>query len=236
MTSSPAERVLVVDDEADLRELLLFKLREAGFEVEAVATALEGLAAAARLAPAVVVLDLMLPDLPGTEVCKRLRADPDARDIAILMLTAKGEEVDRVLGLELGADDYVVKPFSVRELVARVRALARRVRDRRTAPPASEERLLRWKGITVDPAAHRVRRDGEEIVLTPIEFKLLVLLLSSPQRAFTREILLDDVWNISSEVTTRTVDTHVKRLREKLGPYGELIETVRGIGYRLRPP
>ena len=236
MSGPLGDTVLVIDDEADLRELLTFKLREAGFAVSAVATATAGLAAAQAEHPAVVVLDLMLPDLPGTEVCKRLRADPTARDVAILMLTAKGEEMDRVLGLELGADDYVTKPFSVRELVARVRALARRVSDRREAPPVTEDRLLRWKNLTADPAAHRVHLDDREIILTPLEFKLLVLLLSHPERAFTRDSLLDEVWNISAEVTTRTVNTHVKRLREKLGSYGELIETVRGVGYRLRPP
>jgi two-component system phosphate regulon response regulator PhoB len=229
------ESVLVVDDEADLRNLVVMKLKEAGFVAEGAPNAAQALAAAARLRPVVVVLDLMLPDRPGTEVCKALRADPLLRDAGVLMLTAKGEEVDRVLGLELGADDYVVKPFSVRELVARVRALARRVGDRRAPKPEAPD-MLRWKGLEVDARAHRVTADGEELVLTPLEFRLLSMFLAQPGRAFTRDQLLDSVWNISADVTTRTVDTHVKRLREKLGAYGDIIETVRGVGYRLREP
>jgi two-component system phosphate regulon response regulator PhoB len=227
--------VLVVDDEADLRNLLLFKLREAGFVAEAAASATEALSAAARLRPSVVILDLMLPDLPGTEVCKRLRADPMLGDLGILMLTAKGEETDRVVGLEIGADDYVVKPFSVRELVARVRALSRRVSDRRSVAGAEPQRLT-WRDLVVDTAAHRIHIGDREVLLTPIEFRLVTVLLTKEGRALSRERLLSEVWNITADVTTRTVDTHVKRLREKLEDYGDLIETVRGVGYRVRAP
>jgi two-component system, OmpR family, phosphate regulon response regulator PhoB len=235
MGNDDRESVLVIDDEEDLRNLLLYKLGEAGFRAEAAATARAGLAAVASLHPTVLVLDLMLPDLPGTEVCKRLRADAAYRDLGILILSARGEETDRVVGLEIGADDYVVKPFSVREVVARVRALARRVSDRRAAPPPTEERMLRWRELRVDPVAHRAFLAGVELALTPMEFRLLALLLAPPERAFSRDRLLDEVWGITADVTTRTVDTHVKRLREKLGAVGELVETVRGVGYRLRP-
>jgi two-component system phosphate regulon response regulator PhoB len=229
--------VLVVDDEADLRNLLLYKLREEGYEVEAVGTAAAGLAAAARLRPDVIVLDLMLPDQPGTDVCRKLRGDERTADAAILMLTARGEELDRVVGLELGADDYVVKPFSVREVVLRIRSLARRAADRASARAAvAEGRPLAWRGLELRPGEHRALADGTELPLTPLEFRLLERFMSQPGRAFTREQLLDRVWNITADVTTRTVDTHVKRLREKLGAYGEAIETVRGVGYRLRPP
>ncbi|MCK6549038.1 response regulator transcription factor [Myxococcota bacterium] len=228
-----AETVLVVEDEADFRELVAFKLRESGFVVEAAGTAREGLAAARRLHPSVVILDVMLPDQPGTEIVKQLRGDPHLKDVSILMLTAKGEEIDRVVGFELGADDYVVKPCSVRELMLRVRALARRTSDRRTTPP-DEVRPLAVDGLEIDPAAHKALVHGTELALTPIEFKLLLLLASNPGRAYSRERLLGEVWGITAEVTTRTVDTHVKRLREKLGPLGELIETVRGVGYRFK--
>ena len=235
MIPSARDPVLLVDDELDLRELLLFNLREAGFAVTAVATAAEGLDAAERLDPAVVVLDLMLPDLPGTEVCRRLRAHPSLGDVAILMLTARGDERDRVLGFEVGADDYVVKPFSVRELVLRVRALARRSAERRLARGAVDQgRRLRYRGLSLDPVRHRVYADGAELSLRPLEYKLLLLLIEHPGQVFRRAELLREVWSITAEINTRTVDTHVRRLRDHLGAYGEAIETVHGHGYRLR--
>jgi two-component system phosphate regulon response regulator PhoB len=242
MTTSapqPAERILLVDDEPDLLRLVSFNLREAGFDVEAVATGAEGLAAAARVRPAVVVLDLMLPDLSGTEVCRQLRASADVADVAILMLTARGDEYDRLLGFEVGADDYVVKPFSVRELVMRVRALARRANERqkaRTAKDAAAGERLAWRGLEVDTVRHRAYADGNELVLRPLEFKLISLFLEHPGKLMSRATLLEEVWGISADVNTRTVDTHVKRLREKLGNYGEAIETVHGFGYRLKDP
>jgi two-component system phosphate regulon response regulator PhoB len=229
------DRILLVDDEPDLRQLLLFNLRDAGFEPEAVATGAEGLATAKRLHPAVVLLDLMLPDMSGTEVCRQLRADPQLGDVAILMLTARGDEYDRVLGFEVGADDYVVKPFSVREVVMRVRALARRVTERRLARGSeSTGARLRWRGLEVDPVRHHVWIDGAELVLRPLEYRLIALLLEHPGKVFSRAELLQEVWGISADVNTRTVDTHVRRLRERLGAYGDAVETVHGFGYRLR--
>ena len=228
-------RVLLVDDEPDLQQLLIFNLSEAGFAAEAVGTGAAAIEAAARARPSVVILDLMLPDLPGTEVCRRLKADPATRSISVIMLTAKGEEVDRVVGFEVGADDYVVKPFSVRELVLRVRALARRSVERHAARSAADEgRRLSWRGLSIDPVRHRVYADGAELAMRPLEYKLLAILLEHPGVVFARAQLLEEVWGIRGDVSTRTVDTHVRRLREKLGLYGEAIETVYGFGYRLR--
>jgi two-component system phosphate regulon response regulator PhoB len=238
MNAQPApDRVLLVDDEPDLQRLVLFNLREAGFEVETAGTGRDGLAAAQKMEPQVVILDLMLPDIPGTEVCRQLRADPRLSDVAILMLTARGDEYDRVLGFEVGADDYVVKPFSVRELVMRVKGLTRRAHERRLARTSGGDANKReWRGLSVDPARHRVYLDGVELSLRPLEFKLLTMLLEHPGRVFSRGELLEEVWGITSEVNTRTVDTHVRRLRERLGTYGEAVETVHGFGYRLRDP
>jgi len=232
---SSSERALIVDDEPDLRHLVTINLQEAGFDVDAVGSGQAGLALAARLRPAVIVLDLMLPDIPGTEICRQLRADPILADSGILMLTARSDEYDRVLGFEVGADDYVVKPFSVRELVLRVRALARRIAERRAARSmiGSDLKLRRGR-LELDPVRHRVFIDGEELQLRPLEFKLIHLLLEHPGRVFTRAQLLEEVWGITGEVGTRTVDTHVRRLRERLGGCGDAVETVHGFGYRLR--
>jgi two-component system phosphate regulon response regulator PhoB len=235
----PAETVLIVDDEPDLCGLLEFNLQQAGFQTECVTRGLDALPAAARLRPAVVVLDLMLPDFPGTEICRRMRADSTYGDPAILMLTARGDEADRLAGLELGADDYVIKPFSVKELVMRVKALSRRTGERRRASVASDEgRRLRWRGLEVDPIRHRVLVDGEELTLRPMEYRLLAMLLEHPGEVLSRDRLLEDVWGVeeSEEVNKRTVDTHVRRLRQRLGSAGDAIETVHGFGYRLREP
>lgn len=231
------DRVLVVDDEEDIRRLVSFNLTEAGFEVETVDTGEGAMAAAVRSLPSVVVLDLMLPDVSGTEVCRRLRADPELADAAVLMLTARGDEYDRVLGFEVGADDYVVKPFSVRELVMRVKGLAVRARERRLARSARDEgKRLAWKGLEIDPTRHRVTIDGAELALRPLEYKLLAIFIEHPGKVYSRTDLLSEVWGISPETNTRTVDTHVRRLRERLGAYSEAIETVHGFGYRLRDP
>ena len=235
MVPTAAERILLVDDEPDLRRLLVYNLEEAGFVAVAAATGEEGIRLALEGRPLVVVLDVMLPDLAGTEVCRRMRAEKDLADVAILMLTARGDEDDRVLGFEAGADDYVVKPFSVRELVMRIRALARRVSERRVARQHVEsEARLSWKGLAVDVGRHRVFQDGVELALRPLEFKVLAILLEHPGRTFSRSELLEEAWGITADVNTRTVDTHVRRLRERLGAYGDAVETVHGFGYRLR--
>jgi two-component system phosphate regulon response regulator PhoB len=222
-------RVLVIEDEEDLQQILDYNLRQSGCEVSAAVRGKEGLKLAAQQAPDLVILDLMLPDMAGTEVCKQLKADPKTRHVPVLMLTAKGEEIDRVLGFELGAEDYVTKPFSVRELMLRVQAILRRTRT----PQGEASQIFEFGVLRVDRAAHRVWVQGEEIELTALEFRLLITLADRKNRVQTRAMLLDDVWGIKVDVATRTVDTHVKRLREKLGAAGEYVETVRGVGYRF---
>ena len=166
-----------------------------------------------------------------------MRLDPSLADVPIMMLTARGDEYDRVLGFEVGADDYVVKPFSVRELVMRVKGLARRANERRLARGARDEgKRLSWRGLEIDPTRHRVTMDGAELALRPLEYKLLAIFVEHPGRVFSRTDLLQEVWGISPETNTRTVDTHIRRLRERLGSYSEAIETVHGFGYRLRDP
>jgi phosphate regulon transcriptional regulator PhoB len=222
-----AQRILVVDDEPDLLELVRFNLCAAGYEVETAETGAEGVEKARARVPDLLVLDIMLPDLPGTEVCKRLRADADLAGLPILMLTARSEEIDRVVGLELGADDYVTKPFSPRELVLRVRAILRRTRGSR------ESTLLHHGSLELDTERHRCRVEDEDIRLTAKEFELLKALMERPGRVMTRDRLLDEVWGSDITVTTRTIDTHLKRLREKLGAAADFVETVRGVGYRF---
>lgn len=223
--------LLVVDDEPDLRRMLDIHLRREGFEVVLAASGTEGLATIARRRPDLVILDLMLPDLSGTEFCRRIREREATAGIPILMLTAKGEEIDRVVGFEVGADDYVVKSsFSLRELTLRVRALLRRRGAQEDA--AAPSRLGR---LVVDVEAHRASVDGHELDLTATEFRLLACFAARPGRMWTRGALLQEVWEMSPDIPTRTVDTHVKRLREKLGPVAEWIETARGVGYKFVP-
>jgi two-component system, OmpR family, phosphate regulon response regulator PhoB len=222
-------RVLVIEDERDLQKVLDYNLHQAGHEPLSAMTGRRGLELAHEKRPDLILLDLMLPDLPGTEICKTLKSDPETRTIPILMLTAKGEEIDRVLGFTLGADDYVTKPFSVRELLLRIEAILRRS----SRSPADVDAPIEFGRLRVDRAAHRVWVDDEEVVLTALEFRLLTTLHDRGNRVQTRSVLLDDVWGIEADITTRTVDTHVKRLREKLGRAGEYIETVRGVGYRF---
>ena len=221
--------VLLVDDERDLLSLLDFNLRAAGFDTLLATNGEQAMSQLRRRLPDLVLLDVMLPDVSGTEICRQVKGDPRTRHIPVVMLTAKGEEVDRVVGFEIGADDYVTKPFSVRELILRLKAVLRRSGSGRPL-----ERPPEAVGpIRVDIDAHRAYVDGAEIQLTPLEFKLLTTLMSRLGRVQSREQLLEDVWEMSAEVETRTVDTHVKRLREKLGSGRDLLETVRGIGYRL---
>jgi two-component system phosphate regulon response regulator PhoB len=219
--------ILVVDDEEDIRELVAMQLRKEGFAARTAADGPEALSLAARLRPSLILLDLMLPGMSGTEVCRRLRAEPATAGIPVIMLTARTEELDRVVGFEVGADDYVVKPFSTRELVLRIRAVLRR-----GAAPATEGEVMAGP-LRIDPAQHRVWIDATEIPLTATEFKLVSAFVRRPGRVQTRGALLQEVWGAPPDLDTRTVDTHVKRLREKLGSVGNSIETVRGVGYRF---
>jgi len=223
-------RILVVEDEADIRQVLLYNLGQAGHEAIAAERGADGLALARERRPDLVLLDLMLPDVSGLEICRKLKSDPTLRSIPVMMVTARSEEIDRVVGFELGADDYIVKPFSVRELILRVQAVLRRGQ-----PPAAsgEGSELVFGKLRVDREAHRAWVDGQEITLTPLEMKLLWTLWERRGRVQSRGTLLDDVWEASPENNTRTVDTHVKRLREKLGAAGAYVETVRGVGYRF---
>jgi two-component system phosphate regulon response regulator PhoB len=221
-------RILLIEDERDLQQVVAYNLRQAGHEVLATVAGEEGLRLARAARPDLVILDLMLPDLPGTEVCRALKADPELRAVPVLILTARGEEIDRVVGFELGAEDYVVKPFSVRELILRIQAILRRSQGRTEAAP----RVV-FGCLEVDREARRVWVAGAEVVLTALEFNLLLTLHDRRNRVQTRAMLLEEVWGISADVTTRTVDTHVKRLREKLGAAAAYIETVRGVGYRF---
>jgi len=228
-------RVVIIEDERDVARLLEFNLRGAGFTVVSAATGAAGLDEVRRAKPDVVVLDLMLPDQSGYEVCKQIRADASVGDAGVLMLTAKGEAEDRILGLEVGADDYVVKPFVVREVVLRVTALANRLAERRARPAASEPGgTLKVGPIELDPITHDVRIDGAPAQLRPLEYKLLQLLVSDPGRVFSREELLEQVWEMRGDINTRTVDVHVRRLRVSLGPAADVIETVHGFGYRAK--
>jgi two-component system phosphate regulon response regulator PhoB len=229
-------RILVVEDEADLGQVLAYNLGDAGHEVEVVAEGRKALALATDRPPELVLLDLMLPDISGLEVCRVLKSTAATRDVPVVMVTARGEEIDRVVGFELGADDYVVKPFSVRELLLRVRAVLRR--GVLPSETAGDRAPVRFGRLVIDASAHRVWVDGVEVSLTPLEFKLLCMLYERRNRVQSRAVLLDDVWGASQENETRTIDTHVKRLREKLGDVGGYIETVRGVGYRFvgRPP
>ncbi len=221
------QRVLICDDEVDLAALVEFNLRQAGFEVEVAHTGEAALKLARANKPDLVLLDVMLPDVSGSEVCRRLKSDPATGEVPVMMLTARNEEPDRVRGFEAGADDYVTKPFSVRELVLRVKAVLRR--QVTTAPAVT----LEAGKLRLDLSAHKAYVEGKEVTLTALEFKLLHFLVSQRGRVQSREVLLRDVWGLSSLLETRTVDTHMMRLREKLGPAREQVQTVRGVGYRL---
>jgi two-component system phosphate regulon response regulator PhoB len=223
--------VLIVDDESDLAQLIDFNLKAAGFSTHVAGTGEAALAAARTQRPELVLLDLMLPDMPGTEVCRQLRAGPLTRDVLIVMLTAKGEEADRVRGFEMGADDYVTKPFSVRELVLRLKAILRR-----SGPPRDNAPSLALGPLKLDVGTHRFYVDNKEVSLTALEFRLLEHLLTRVGLVQTREQLLEEVWGLSSSLETRTIDTHVMRLRDKLGPARAYLETVRGVGYRIVDP
>lgn len=221
--------ILVVEDDVDILQLVDHNLKSADFHVLTAQDGYEALSLAKKHLPQLVILDLMLPGLDGFEVCKELKRSPTTKNIPVLMLTARGEEVDRIVGLELGADDYVVKPFSPRELVLRVRAILRRFSPEESA-------VTRWQrnGLGVDFDSHRVTVDNQETILTATEFRLLAELIRNLGKVLTRDQLLDKVWGYQFDGYARTVDTHIRRLRQKIGPYAEWIETVRGVGYRFR--
>jgi two-component system phosphate regulon response regulator PhoB len=231
VTLSPAfavitEKILIVEDEPDVADLLAHHLKAAGFSVEIANNGRTALNSVRNQPPTLVVLDLMLPEMSGLDLCRILKSDPRTSKIAIVMLSAKIEEIDRVLGFELGADDYVVKPFSPREFVLRIRAILRRRSQ-------ADEELLRVGELVLDRSRHEVKAGDRVIECTATEFKLLMILMERQGRVQARDRLLSDVWGYDSVIDTRTVDTHMRRLRDKLGVFGKYIETVRGFGYRL---
>ena len=223
------KRILIIEDDPDIVELVRYNLSKEGYQVAAVGDGVAGLEKVRKSQPDLLVLDLMLPKLSGMEVCKEIRRDQALKQLPILMLTARGEEMDRVIGLEVGADDYVTKPFSPRELVARIRALLRR-----TESIGTEDRPLQVGNLHIDPGSYRVVREGEPISLTALEFRLLYFLASKPNRVFTRDQLLDRVWGTERFVTPRSVDVYVRRLREKIEADPQnptYLKTLRGAGY-----
>jgi DNA-binding response OmpR family regulator len=223
--------ILVVEDEPDIAEVIQYNLVREGYRVDVVGDGEHALERIVREAPDLVLLDLMLPGLDGLELCRRMKEDPVTRPIPVIMVTAKGEESEVVLGLGVGADDYMAKPFSPRELTARVRAVLRRGPVR--VETTKRERVAR-EGLVVDAVKHEVRVDGDRVTFTATEFRLLHLLASHPGRAFTRDELLSRVIGEHATVTDRNIDVHVRTIRQKLGPRREMIETVRGVGYRFR--
>ena len=222
------QKVFIVEDEPDLRDTLKYNLENEGFSVKAFSNGEDFLSSVDKNKPSLVILDLMLPGISGLDVCRELRSNGNYDGIGIVMLTAKSEEIDRIVGFELGADDYVTKPFSVRELILRVKVILKKRTD-----DGVNEQLLEFGPILMNLDAHEVSINEKVVNLTALEFKLLKHLLKRKGRVQTRDQLLGDVWGYSSEVTTRTVDTHIKRLREKLGEPGNLIQTIRGVGYRF---
>ncbi len=228
------QRVVIIEDEADIVEMVRYNFRKEGFEVESFARGRAGLEGLRRHPPDLLLLDLMLPDEDGFSICRQIRADDRLKSLPVIMLTARGEEVDRIVGLEIGADDYVVKPFSPRELVARAKAILRR--QARAEEPAADAELIDLRGLRLDPRTQDVTVQGKPVELSALEFKLLYFLASHPRQIFSRERLLDEVWGRDYSVTLRTVDVHIRRLREKIEPQPDdpqYIGTVRGAGYRL---
>ena len=226
-----SELVLIVEDDPDLLQILEFNLRAAGYRTMSATAGKPALELVRLESPDLVILDLMLPDVSGVEICRTLRREAATRDVPVVMLTARNDEIDRVVGFEVGADDYVAKPFSVRELLLRIQSVLRRVAA--ADAPAVPEAALRHGPITIDLSSRRAFVDDEEVLLTVIEFELLRTLVERRGRVQSRARLLTDVWHVSPDIESRTVDTHVKRLRQKLGGAADYVETVRGVGYRL---
>lgn len=229
MADTKPKKILLVDDESDVTELVAYHLKAKGFQVEVVNDPNGSIGAARSFLPDLVILDVMMPDLNGIQICRMLRADPKLKKVPVIFLTAKAEENDRVQGLETGADDYICKPFSTKELILRIQTIFRRLSE----SVAEEPKHLQAGQISVDVERHIVTVHGKPVDLTATEFNLLRLLMERRGRVQTREHLLINVWNYETEIETRTVDTHVRRLREKLGDEADWIETIRGVGYRF---
>jgi two-component system phosphate regulon response regulator PhoB len=226
-----SEKIVVIEDEEDILEVISYNLRREGFEVTTSTSGEDGLTKIERNAPNLVILDLMLPEIDGLDLCRKLKSDPVTQSIPVIMVTAKGEESDVVLGLGMGADDYVVKPFSPKELVARVKAVLRRSR---AVPEQDRKERIARNGLIIDPQRHDVRVDGESVTLTATEFRLLHFLASHPGRVFTRDQLLTRVIGEEAIVIDRNIDVHVRAIRKKLGEHRQIIETIRGVGYRFK--
>lgn len=223
------KRILVVDDEPDVTELVSYKLIHEGYKVEVINDPLMIMGKAREFSPDLFVLDIMMPDLNGLQICRMIRADPKLNTTPIIFLTARGDTTDRIKGLETGADDYMPKPFDIKELMLRIAAIFKRLNKDVVEP----KRQVRAGNVTLDEELHTVAVKEETIELTATEFKLLKLLMERKGRVQTRENLLVNVWNYDTDTETRTIDTHIRRLREKLGPEADIIETVRGVGYRV---
>lgn len=229
MNATIPKRILVLDDEPDVTELLEYKLEQEGYTVGVLNDPLEFVSKVRKFEPDLMILDIMMPELNGLQLCRIARSDPAMKEIPVIFLTAKGEAEDRVKGLETGADDYLSKPFNTKELLLRVsNVFGRGQRD----PVASANKRVEIAGVIIDEEIHQLTVDGGEVPLTATEFRLLKLLMDRKGRVQSREHLLVNVWHYDTDIETRTVDTHVRRVREKLGPYAHLIETVRGVGYR----
>jgi len=224
-------KILIIEDEPDIRETLSYNFKNEGFKVKSESSGKGALTLSKSFEPDIIILDLMLPDMSGIDVCKKIKNSNEYPDPSIIMLTAKGEEVDRIIGFEVGADDYVTKPFSIRELILRVKVIIKK-----QANGFETDNKISLGPLNLNLSAHEVSIYGDEILLTALEFKLLKHLAQRRGRVQTRDQLLGDVWGYSSEITTRTVDTHIKRLREKLGSEIDFIQTIRGVGYRLNIP
>jgi two-component system phosphate regulon response regulator PhoB len=229
MHTPKAQRILVVDDEPDVTELLKYKFEQEGYRCQVLNNPLLFASTARDFEPEIMIFDIMMPELSGLQLCRMARADPLLKHVPIIFLTARGETEDRIQGLEIGADDYLPKPFNMKELSIRVGKLLARSA---TVSETTKSTRIEISGVVIDAELHQLSIDGSEVVLTATEFRLLKLLMERKGRVQSREHLLVAVWNYDTDIETRTVDTHVRRVREKLGPYAHLIETVRGVGYR----
>ena len=229
MKSNNLNRILIVDDEPDVTELLRYKLEQEGHLCQIVNNPLSFVSVARKFNPNLILLDIMMPELNGLQLCKMVRSDPKMNDVPIIFLTARGEVEDRIKGLESGGDDYVAKPFNTKELLLRVEKILNRSQS---SESVNNKNRIQIAGVVIDDSIHQLKVDDEEVILTATEFRLLKLLMSRKNRVQTRENLLINVWNYDTDIETRTVDTHVRRVREKLGPYANIIETIRGIGYK----